>query len=90
MSRPHRLHGPTSGAIVLSYPELVQVLGVSQGELVVVGVDRLLAVLHVDPQLIATLGGHLLDVVQSLGVRNQGKGGRRGRKGERQNVFQNM
>ena len=63
MSRPHRPQQPTSGAVVLSYPELVEVLGVSQGELVVVGIDRLLPVLHVDPQLIATLGGHLLDVV---------------------------
>ena len=62
---PCRPRRPTSGAVVLSYPELVQVLGVSQGELVVVGVDRLLPVLHVDPQLIAALGGHLLDVVQS-------------------------
>lgn len=53
----------TSSAIVLSYPELVEVSGVSDGEFVIIGVDRLLSVLHVDPQLVTALSSDLLDVV---------------------------
>lgn len=55
----------TSGAVVLSYPELVEVSRISNGELVIIGVDRLLPVLHVDSQLITALSGDPLDVVET-------------------------
>lgn len=55
----------TSGAVVLSYPELVEVSRISNGELVIVGVDRLLPVLHVDSQLVTALSGNPLDVVET-------------------------
>lgn len=55
----------TSGAVVLSYPELVEVSRISNGELVIIGVDRLLAVLHVDSQLVTALSGNPLDVVET-------------------------
>lgn len=55
----------TSRAVVLPYPELVEVSGISDGELVVIGKDRLLSVLHVDPQLVAALGSDPLDVVET-------------------------
>lgn len=55
----------TSRAVVLPYPELVEVAGVPDGELVVIGKDRLLAVLHVDSQLVAALGGDALDVIEA-------------------------
>lgn len=55
----------TSRAVVLPYPELVEVSGVPDGELVVIGKDRLLSVLHVDSQLVAALGSDTLDVVKA-------------------------
>lgn len=55
----------TSGAVVLSYPELVEVSRISNGELVIVGVDRILPVLHVDSQLVTALSGNPLDVVET-------------------------
>lgn len=55
----------TSSAVVLPYPQLVEVPGVPDGELVVIGEDRLLPVLHVDSQLVAALGSDALDVVQA-------------------------
>lgn len=55
----------TSRAVVLPYPELVEVSGVPDGELVVIGKDRLLSVLHVDSQLVAALGSDPLDVVEA-------------------------
>lgn len=55
----------TSGAIVLSYSELVEVSRISNGEFVIIGVDRLLSVLHVDSQLITALSSNPLDVVQT-------------------------
>lgn len=45
----------TCCAVVFSYPQLVEVLGVSDGESVVVGVNRFLAVSHVDAELVTTL-----------------------------------
>lgn len=54
---------PTSSSIVLSYPELVQVSRVTNGEFIIIGVHRLLSVLHVDTQLVTTLSSNPLDVV---------------------------
>lgn len=55
----------TSSAIVLSYPELVEVSCISNGEFVIIGIDWLLAILHVNSQLITALSSNLLDVVQT-------------------------
>lgn len=55
----------TSRAVVLPYPELVEVSGIPDGELVVIGKDRLLSVLHVNSQLVAALGSDPLDVVET-------------------------
>lgn len=57
----------TSGAVVLSYPELVEVSRISNGEFVIIGVDRLLPVLHVDPQLVPALASDPLDVIETCG-----------------------
>lgn len=63
----------TSGAIVFSYPQLVQVSRISNGEFVIICVDRLLSVLHVNSQLITALSSNPLDVVQACGEKKQHK-----------------
>lgn len=64
-----RLH--TSSAVVLPYPELVEVSCVPDGELVIIGKDGLLPVLHVNSQLVTALSGNLLDVVETCTEKNQ-------------------
>lgn len=59
------LRSHTSRAVVLPYPELVQVPGIPDGKLVIIGEDGFLPVLHVNSQLVTALSGDLLDVVET-------------------------
>lgn len=61
------LHGRgcTRSAVVVSYSELVEAPGVADGELVVIGVRRVLTIPHVYSQLVAPLGRDLVYVVQA-------------------------
>jgi len=56
--------GHTCSAIVLSYPQFVETLGISNGKPVIVGIYRLLAVFHVNAELVTTLSCNLLNAVQ--------------------------
>lgn len=64
------LQSHTSRAVVLPYPELVEVSCVPDGELVIIGEDGLLPVLHVNSQLVTALSGNLLDVVETCTGKN--------------------
>lgn len=54
----------TCSAIILSYPQFVEALGISDGKPVIVGICRLLAVFHVNAELVTTLSCNLLNAVQ--------------------------
>lgn len=56
--------GRTCSAIILSYPQFVEALGISNGKPVIVGIYGLLAIFHVNAELVTTLSCNLLNVVQ--------------------------
>lgn len=55
----------TSSAIVFPYPKLVEASGVSNWETVIVGVYCLLAISHINLQLIASLSRNLVNILQT-------------------------